>query len=292
MKRRKVGFGTVMVVIALVPILYLIIALAGPRLRSHQQVQREIAARQAHMNSIKSLWASEAFTALADSDDAIVKDAIQRAVQLDSAGANTPVADIRKRKLVETLAAQVSSRGAMSPEDYMNLAKSDRATRWITPADQADWSRTRMFFEREIGHAPEGDDPSIWLEEFVTHEFEIGHRLQALATGLSGSRVLLFRVRALEQIGLEVSRTMTHDEFQYWFNNEGHPSANFRIAKRSLAEVLRSEGSALIAVSNMLVRIEDDTIYNWHSIWYWDDTNQAWQVFVMARKGWNGSMYN
>jgi len=292
MMRRITRVQTAIAVLLLVPIVYLVIALAGPSLRAHQRERQKHAAIEKQVKETQSLWKSENFIPISDRDPEDIAAIIDRAVGSEVLGRNDVLTKHQRAKFVETLSEQAAGRASASPEVYLTMAKDDRATRWIEPTDEADWHRTRMFYERELGHEPTGTDPSQWLKEFVTNEFDTGHRLAAIADGSGGARILVFRVRAVEQIGLEASRAMNEAEFQYWFANNGYPSANFRVARRSIDEVISEEGSALIALVNLLVRTDDDTVYNWHSIWYWDSVNEAWQVFVMARKGWSASMFN
>lgn len=273
-----------------VPIAYLAISLSGPALERYRAERRERAAKEHAKQQVLETWNAAAFVPLDAASAEQLTEEIAEAVE-DRGPALAQLRADQREALGRVLKDQLLARAA-SADAYVSLAAADAGARWIGPDDAADWQRSRKLYERRMGRAPEGSDPGRWLEEFVREEMTAGrHRLVGVAAGPEGSRIMVFRVRALEQVGAKIGELMTEDEVKLWFNNEGQAAARFRVPLRSIDDVIAAEGSALVAFVNMLVRAEDGCVFNWHGIWYWDAEAASWQCEVMARKGWHGFMF-
>jgi len=187
------------------------------------------------------------------------------------------------------LAKEARIRSGTDPDAYLSWADSRRGERWITPQDSQEWSRESMVMQELFG---ETLTPATFrdfarrmigqsrIEEEGAVFRGIGDPNRCTAGCF---RARAFRVRSAEQFYLNASESFdTEQEADEWTMSPSTSISRLRVADRSIDEICRESGSALVIEVAALMELEGGRSGIWESAWYWDPKSATWQLETMS----------
>lgn len=243
--------------------------------------------------AVESEWSPAATVALVSDPEGIA--AVSGALTPSVHDPEVLLTQSQREALTGTLALQLCARSDPEPDAYIALVDSLPGVRWIGPDDGEAWhSIEGALRDVHPGFVPDRNKPREALRAFIEGVNEQqGARPLAAGAGPRGARIHVYRVTNEEEMLDEHSRRIPDSEENgYWLaGHYGVGALRFHLPRRTLTEVLRAEGSALVAATFVLVQTESGETYNWYCYWYWDSASASWQVDTMARKGRLGMLY-
>ncbi len=203
------------------------------------------------------------------------------------------LSDEMRRSLAVRITNELRARTG-TPEEYLAFADADRTTRWLTATDPQ-WATIDGWWQYAFHADPAHNDSRALLSPFLNDLFTSrGGRFRAVAIGDGGARLVPMSVRVPEEIAVRLQQALQKDGQSirdYWLRATSSRPVTFRIAKRSLADVLHESGVAQVAVVMLVVETEDGNRFNWQTVYVWDPVQRDWFVEMMARKGWSGTTW-
>lgn len=225
------------------------------------------------------------FVTVDPADASVVEESLTRSLR----GEPALLTEQSRKMLLARLVDEIRCRSSREPAASVAQAAGDRSHRWITTADSKDWQVLTSFLEQRF---PAGGRPTGSVE--FMHGVIAGHsvgdwkdRFERLGGAVDGLRIVVSRVRTIDQLDDHLLGAFTPAEQRVWFQGQGQPALRLRVPVRTLEEVLRAEDGAIAASLAAFVRTDSGAVVNWYSHWYWEPTSGQWMCHGMYRKGRN-----
>lgn len=189
----------------------------------------------------------------------------------------------QERTFVEKLVDHARVRAESTPDDYIALIEGDPMHVWSGPEEVRGNGQVVGFFKVWLERAVDPNKSTIDLVRDVWSGLvEHGLTFRDVGVGEKGAAILVVNARVPSQVqSLGYSGKDTVD-IKYWrarLNRMGMP---FSRATRTLGEALAEHPSAPVVFVHIIVRMNDERIVNWMSVWFLDpETNQWVNDYIM-----------
>lgn len=191
------------------------------------------------------------------------------------------ITTVQREGLLQALSSRLSAMSSPNAEEYVTYAKAE-PSRWIEPTDMREWAMIESVQEH-LGIIVDRNDPSGSLSRFYAAQLGQFGAIAEIGRGVEGSQIIFAVIRS--EGALEQALYPGDDAYAYWETGPTTAPFVFRHPAVATRDVLRQQGSALVARSYAVVRKENRGVMVLRSTWCWDPATQRWHCQDMTNRG-------